>query len=73
MEGTPTVHIESYTLNNGLSMPKVGLGTYGMKDIDEIYSAIVDCGYRHIDTASMYENETEIGQALQKVRHLNEE
>ena len=42
-----------YILNNGAKMPKVGLGTYGMNDEDEIYQAIAELGYRHIDTGSM--------------------
>lgn len=56
-----------YQLNDGNKMPKVGLGTYGMDKVDEYYTAIVDIGYRHIDTAHMYKNEEVIGEALQKV------
>jgi diketogulonate reductase-like aldo/keto reductase len=48
-------------------MPKVGLGTYGMKSVDEFYTAIVEVGYRHIDTASMYANEDILGQTLKKI------
>ncbi|CAI2377282.1 unnamed protein product [Moneuplotes crassus] len=56
-----------YTLNNGYKIPKVGLGTFDMKSVDEVYTAIVECGYRHIDTANYYFNEDIIGEALQKV------
>jgi len=42
-------------------MPKVGLGTYRIKDKDTIVKAIVDVGYRHIDTALVYENEEVVG------------
>ena len=34
-------------------MPKVGLGTYCMKNEDELFQAIAEIGYRHIDTGSM--------------------
>lgn len=56
-----------YELNNGLKMPKIGLGTYGMDTVDEYFTAIVEVGYRHIDTASMYKNEHLIGEALERV------
>lgn len=47
-------------------MPMVGLGTYKSRD-DEIRQALnvaLECGYRHIDTATVYENEVEIGDVL---------
>jgi len=57
-------------LNSGYEMPIIGLGTYLSYDKDTIISnvkhAILECGYRHIDTASAYENEEAIGQALQE-------
>ncbi|CAI2376062.1 unnamed protein product [Moneuplotes crassus] len=67
MEDTK-VQIEThFTFNNGVKVPKVGLGSYGMNTADEIYTAVAECGYRHIDTASYYFNEEVIGEALQKV------
>jgi diketogulonate reductase-like aldo/keto reductase len=45
-------------------MPKVGLGTYRIKDKESIVKAIVDVGYRHIDTAFVYENEEIVGEAI---------
>lgn len=59
---------ESIRLNNGTYMPSVGFGTSmvtGDECIDTIEKAI-NAGYRHIDTASAYENETEIGQAIKQ-------
>ena len=50
------------TLNNGQKMPVVGYGTYGMSEQD-ILDAI-DQGYRHIDTASTYNNEHIVGAAI---------
>lgn len=55
------------TLNNGVEMPLVGLGTYLSDDGDEVGNAVqwaLEAGYRAIDTASMYQNESGIGQAV---------
>lgn len=51
---------------NGLRMPKLGLGTwtmYGAECTDAIGRALA-MGYRHIDTAQMYDNEGAVGDAL---------
>jgi len=48
-------------------MPVIGMGTYAIEDVDTYFKAIVEVGYRHIDTASFYKNEEVIGEALQKV------
>lgn len=57
-----------FRLNNGVEMPALGLGTY--KLVGELAYAPVrmalDCGYRHIDTASFYENEEAVGRALRE-------
>lgn len=56
----------STKLNNGISMPLLGLGVYDMYKA-EAERAVEDAlaiGYRLIDTASMYENELEIGNAI---------
>lgn len=48
------------------SVPAIGLGTYtinGSEAVDIIRTAI-QLGYRHIDTAQLYENESEVGDAL---------
>ena len=49
-----------------VAMPIVGLGTYALWGDEGVRSVGValDAGYRHIDTATMYGNEAEIGQAL---------
>ena len=55
------------TLNNGVEMPIVGLGTYLSNDGEEVINAVqwaLEAGYRAIDTASMYQNEEGIGQAI---------
>ncbi|WP_077921755.1 aldo/keto reductase [Spirosoma sp. 209] len=58
---------DTYTLNNGTSIPGVGFGTWQTPDGDTAISAVkaaLDAGYRHIDTAAVYGNETSIGTAL---------
>lgn len=53
-------------LHNGIFMPLFGLGTWPLKG-KEVYEAVLRAlrlGYRLIDTASLYENENEIGDAL---------
>ena len=56
------------TLNNGTSIPVIGLGTYKNKEVTKqvVKSAIMEHGYRHIDTASRYGNEELVGEALQE-------
>ena len=56
--------------NRGLRMPKLGLGTWRMKG-DECREAVeraLSLGYRHIDTAEMYDNEEAVGSALAGAR-----
>jgi 2,5-diketo-D-gluconate reductase A len=53
-------------LGRGVAMPMVGFGTWqlgGRRGYEAIRSAL-DVGYRHIDTATMYRNESEVGQAI---------
>lgn len=54
-------------LNNGVKMPRFGLGVY--KSADETASAVkwaLKAGYRHIDTATFYGNERYVGQAIRE-------
>ncbi|OMO97291.1 Aldo/keto reductase [Corchorus olitorius] len=61
--------IRFFELNTGAKIPSVGLGTYGAKHgvIQNTVINAVKVGYRHIDCASMYGNEKEIGSALKKL------
>lgn len=54
---------EKYTLSNGVEIPKLGLGTWMIPDeqTDEAVRAAVSIGYRHIDTAQAYGNESGVG------------
>jgi len=60
------------TLHDGSSIPVVGLGTFGSDaySADQVAAAVdtaIRMGYRHLDCASIYGNEKEIGQALAKL------
>ena len=55
-------------LNNGVAMPYVGLGVWMAKD-DETVQAVkwaLEAGYRHIDTASAYNNEEAVGRGVKE-------
>jgi diketogulonate reductase-like aldo/keto reductase len=51
---------------NGAEMPALGFGTWPLKGEEGIaaISLALDAGYRHIDTATMYANEREVGEAI---------
>ena len=53
-------------LNNGIAMPSIGLGTYGLQGQKgvKIMQNALQIGYRLFDTAQMYENEKELGIAI---------
>lgn len=57
--------METIRLNNGVEMPIIGFGTWGIHDKTIILEAL-KCGYRLIDTAHMYNNERIIGEALKE-------
>ncbi|ANY66893.1 glyoxal reductase [Paenibacillus sp. BIHB 4019] len=61
------ISTEVTTLNNGVQMPRLGLGVYLSKEGDEVEHAVryaIEAGYRSIDTASAYNNETGVGRAI---------
>lgn len=55
-------------LNNGVSMPLLGLGVYDMynQEAEKAILHALEIGYRLIDTASMYNNEVEVGNAIRQ-------
>ncbi|MDB4978135.1 MAG: 2,5-diketo-D-gluconic acid reductase, partial [Candidatus Peribacteria bacterium] len=56
------------TLRNGLRMPQVGLGVWqarGQEAVQAVQDALA-VGYRLIDTAAVYGNEQEVGEAMQR-------
>lgn len=59
--------MKTVTLNNGVEMPVLGLGTYKTTDPNECLTSVRDAlelGYRMIDTAQFYDNEELVGQAV---------
>lgn len=60
---------QSYRLASGYPMPVLGLGTWQLvgSACEGIVKAAVGLGYRHFDTAELYDNEREVGRAIQGV------
>ncbi|MEP1208738.1 MAG: aldo/keto reductase [Rhizobiaceae bacterium] len=60
---------------NGAQIPALGLGTFRLQGAQctDIVLQALEVGYRHIDTAAFYENEVEIGAALQQTQVPREE
>lgn len=57
----------TFTLHNGVQMPYLGLGVYLSEDGQEVINAIkwaAEAGYRHIDTAAVYNNEKGVGRGI---------
>ncbi len=77
LEGINMKAINQYfVLNNGVKMPKIGLGTWQVKDGDEAYHSVLmalENGYRHIDTAEGYQNEASVGRAIRDSKIKREE
>jgi 2,5-diketo-D-gluconate reductase A len=57
---------DTVTLTAGSAMPLLGFGTWQIKGDDAVRatSAALEAGYRHLDTATVYGNEGEVGRAL---------
>lgn len=55
------------TLNNGLKMPQIGLGTWLSKpnEVKHAVTHALKTGYRHIDCARVYENQTEVADGIE--------
>ena len=59
---------ETYTLANGVEIPKLGLGTWMIDNeaVVQVVKDALDSGYRHIDTAEAYLNEEGVGHGLKE-------
>ncbi len=57
-----------FVLSNGVKMPKIGYGTYKCTDgsDERIVAMALEAGYRLLDTAAAYENETYVGRAVRE-------
>jgi diketogulonate reductase-like aldo/keto reductase len=57
---------ENYTLSNGIKIPKLGLGTWFIrnKDVSQAVIEATKIGYRHFDTAQAYRNESGVGEGV---------
>lgn len=61
--------MQNVTLNNGIKMPILGFGVFQIPNESECEQAVIDAiktGYRLIDTAASYQNETAVGNAIKK-------
>jgi 2,5-diketo-D-gluconate reductase A len=63
MASVPTIR-----LNNGVEIPQLGFGVFQVKPEEcvEAVTNALEVGYRHIDTAEMYGNEKEVGEAIRR-------
>lgn len=63
------IKIPKVKLNNGIEMPQLGYGVFQIPDANEAEKAVknaLDVGYRLIDTATAYQNETAVGKAIKE-------
>ena len=63
MAGVPNLQ-----LNNGVEIPQLGFGVFLVKPEETVKAVLtaLEIGYRHIDTAEMYHNEKEVGEAIKQ-------
>jgi 2,5-diketo-D-gluconate reductase A len=68
MATTTTTTVPTITLNNGVEIPQLGFGVFQIEpeNTKAATLAALEVGYRHIDTAEMYGNEKEVGQAVRE-------
>jgi diketogulonate reductase-like aldo/keto reductase len=57
---------ETFTLENQIKIPKIGLGTWQSSPEDAYHATkfALENGYRHVDTAAAYKNEADVGRAV---------
>ena len=59
--------VPDLTMNTGTTIPQLGFGVYQIEPADtaQAVTTALEIGYRHIDTAEMYQNEAEVGEAVE--------
>lgn len=73
---TKTPPTQKVILNNGIEMPIIGFGVFQIPDLQECERSVIDAiqtGYRLIDTAASYQNETAVGKAIRNAGIPREE
>jgi 2,5-diketo-D-gluconate reductase A len=68
--------MQTVKLNNGVEMPILGFGVYQIPDAKECEASVrlaIEAGYRSIDTASAYMNESAVGNAIRSSGVAREE
>ncbi|WP_164111871.1 MULTISPECIES: aldo/keto reductase [Sphingobacterium] len=61
--------MEKVTLNNGVEMPILGFGVFQITNLEECEQSVltaIESGYRLVDTATSYQNETAVGKAIKR-------
>ncbi len=59
--------MKNVILNNGTEIPEIGFGTWQTtEDVQKTVKEALKAGYKHIDTAAIYGNEAEIGEAIEE-------
>lgn len=61
--------MKTIKLNNGVEMPQLGFGVFQVTDLEQCETAVLEAikaGYRLIDTAAAYQNETAVGKAIKE-------
>jgi len=59
--------MKNVILNNGTEIPEIGFGTWQTTEsVQKTVKTALEAGYRHIDTADIYGNEAEIGEAIEE-------
>ncbi len=60
--------VPNVILNNGIEIPQLGFGVWRVPsdDTQRVVAAALDAGYRHIDTARLYDNEEGVGAAIRE-------
>ena len=61
--------IEKVKLNNGVKIPALGIGTWQIPASEDLVNSLLSAiglGYRYIDTAAIYENETSVAEAIRR-------